>query len=408
MKKNKIEKEAALNNLFQPYLKVGELDDLTAGGQKDCATYYAPIEPASFNSSDDIFQASSLIVKELDDERIPIYTVLSENWNPYLETVFGLINIEDTIYSLNECVQPPDLPELKTAGISLALDDYIEHYRNGAPFTETEALIFLYELCEGLKDLHKQNVFHGDISPQNILLTDASFFMDSRFQNVEGIHHKIAPKIIDFGNAKKNKSQNHEVTTAIGTKPYASPDILDFHHPVDQRADIYSLGCVLGFMLTGISPKEGNIRAKVSRKVWKIIEKCTDSYHERFSNVSALQRRILKELNYSSTATESIIRSIPGFRSHNYVKMAVACYFYFAFFIGSISLVAAHAFLTAFVMLLLFLISIVSLFDVFHLMDLVKKHCYFFKKHTKTAFVVRISVALCIIYAACMIFGGYL
>ena len=402
------QKKEAVTNLLKPYLKIGMLDDLTAEQQKELATYYAPLQPAAFNDTKDPLQSSPLIIKELDDTRIPIYTKLSKHWNPYMERIFGLLQIEGRTYSFQECIQSPSLPEIKEPGISLSLGDYITNVRNGEPFSETEALIFLYELCEGLKELHSEKMFHGDLSPQNILLTDADFFTDSRFGHLEGIHQKIAPKIIDFGNTKVNKEKNHQVTTTMGTKPYAAPDILDFHHPTDQRADIYSLGCILSFMLTGISPKQGDVQSKVSKGIWKIIETCTGSYYERFANVEKLQQCILKELRISSSVTQRILHSIPGFRSHNYLKMAVACYFYFAFFVGSICMGIAHIFPAAVIMPTLFLLSVICLFDVFHFMDFAKRHCYFLRKHQTTARLIQLLFSFLIIFGASMFLGRYL
>lgn len=405
---NTMDKKTALTHLLKPYLQAGELDELTRNQQKDFATYYAPLKPAPFNATGDIFQSSPLIIKELDAQRIPIYTDLSKNWNPYLETVFGVMQVEDTFYSFNEYIRPPAFLEGSCQGCSITLEDYIEQNKDQNPLTETEALIFLFELCEGLKDLHERKLFHGDISPQNILLTDAGLFLDTRFQNVDGIHQKMAPKIIDFGNAKVNKEKNHEVTSIIGTKPYAAPDILDFHQPVDQRADIYSLGCILGFMLTGISPKEGNIQPLLSKNIQKIIDKCTTTYNERFATVIRLQHYILKELNGFSTVAGSILHSVPGFRSHNYIKMAIACYFYFTFLLASICMFIAGVFPAAVIIPLLFLISVISVFDVFHCMDFVERHCYFFRKHHKLALCLRMIIACVVIYEAYMILGKYL
>ena len=408
MMPNTTDKKTALNNVLKPYLQISVLDELTQNQQNDLATYYAPLKPAPFNATGGMFQSSPLIIKELDDQRIPIYTALSENWNPYLETVFGVLQVEDTFYSFNEYVKPPTFLEGRYQGCSITLENYIEQNKDRNPLTETEALIFLFELCEGLKDLHKKKLFHGDISPQNILLTDAGIFLDTRFQNIDGIHQKMAPKIIDFDNTKVNKEKNHEVTSIIGTKPYAAPDILDFHHPVDQRADIYSLGCILGFMLTGISPKEGNIQPLISKRIKKIIDKCTATYDERFATVTRLQHYILRELNGSSTIAGGILRSIPGFRSHNYIKMAIACYFYFSFLFSSICMSIAGVFPAALIIPLLFLISVIFVFDVFHCMEFVQKHCYFFRKHHKLTLCLRMSIAFIVIYESCMILGKYL
>ena len=402
------QKKEAVTNFLKPYLKIGMIDDLTEGQHKELATYYAPLKPTHENHREDSYQSSHLIVKELDAMRVPIYEKLTKHTNPYLEHIFGVTQIGGRTYSFQECIQPPSLPEIEWQELSLSLEDYVRRVRKGMPFSETEALIFLYELCEGLKGLHKEKLFHGDLSPQNILLTDAEFFTEKRFQKIEGIHQKIAPKIIDFGNAKDNKEKNHQVTTIMGTKPYAAPDILDFHNPTDQRADIYSLGCILSFMLTGISPKQGEVQSKVSKSIWKIIETCTASYYERFANVEKLQKRILKELRISSSVTQRILWSIPGFRSHNYLKMAVACYFYFSFLFGGISAAYAKEYAVAIIMPTLFLISVICLFDVFHLMDLAKGHCYFLRKHKIMALLIRLLVSCLIILGASMFLGRYL
>ena len=62
-------------------------------------------------------------------------------------------------------------------------------------------------------------------------------------------------KLIDFDIAREEKGSHHMVTTVAGTNPYAAPEILDYQTPID-RVDIYSLGCVFAFMLTGKSPKQ--------------------------------------------------------------------------------------------------------------------------------------------------------
>ena len=275
-------------------------------------------------------------------------------------------------------------------------------------FPNRKHSFFLYQLCEGLKVIHKKKLFHGDISPQNILLTDANYVSAQSFQNIDGLHNKVSLKIIDFGNTKEHKQENHEVTTAIGTKPYAAPDIVDFQQPVDQRADIYSHGCILGFMLTGYSPKERNIKDLVSPKIWRILSKCTATYHERFADVSKLQHKILKELNQSDSIAGAFLQNVPGFRSKSIIKMIVASYFYFAFLFGGVCMAIAGVFPACIIMPFLFFISVVSLFDVFHIMEWVQQHCYFLRKHHILAKVIQIIVACIVIFIACMTLGGYL
>ena len=74
--------------------------------------------------------------------------------------------------------------------------------------------------------------------------------------------------MIDFDITSRFKNENHMVTVIAGTNPYAAPEILDFKNPTD-RVDIYSLGCVLAFMIAGKSPKQISpeaLRRKCSKK----------------------------------------------------------------------------------------------------------------------------------------------
>lgn len=56
-------------------------------------------------------------------------------------------------------------------------------------------------------------------------------------------------KIIDFGLARKVK--NTIIFPTSGTPGYMAPEIINFQKVYDERADIYSLGCVLYKILTG-------------------------------------------------------------------------------------------------------------------------------------------------------------
>jgi len=98
------------------------------------------------------------------------------------------------------------------------------------------------EVAQGLGYAHRRHVLHRDIKPSNILL-------DARW------HAKVA----DFGISKLLT----DVLTAsyheglIGTPAYVAPEILA-GEPVDPRADLYSLGCMLYEMATGELPFKGS------------------------------------------------------------------------------------------------------------------------------------------------------
>lgn len=107
------------------------------------------------------------------------------------------------------------------------------------------ALSIFAQICDGLKLAHEQQVIHRDIKPANIVLVNEK----------DG---KETPKLIDFGLVKflNDDNQSNQLTQAgqiPGTPAYMSPEQC-IGQKLDARADIYSLGCVLYFALTGRPP----------------------------------------------------------------------------------------------------------------------------------------------------------
>ncbi len=118
---------------------------------------------------------------------------------------------------------------------------------NGGPIPVGDALRLARDIADGLQAAHESGIVHRDLKPANIALTLAS-----------------KPKILDFGLAKaavvrSDSSTMFAVTGAgvvMGTAPYMSPEQTR-GVAVDKRSDIWSFGCVLYEMLTGLSPFAG-------------------------------------------------------------------------------------------------------------------------------------------------------
>ena len=111
------------------------------------------------------------------------------------------------------------------------------------------ALQLTQEVAEALHYAHAQGVVHRDIKPSNILVT------------ADG-HVKIA----DFGIAKLNQTQLTQHGRVLGSPAYMAPEQLS-HEGGDARSDLFSLGVVLYFMLTGQRPFQGNSIATVCFKL---------------------------------------------------------------------------------------------------------------------------------------------
>lgn len=114
-----------------------------------------------------------------------------------------------------------------------------------------EAVPIFLRICFGLGYAHQQGVIHRDIKPSNIMLVDN---MDAREEG--------SVKIVDFGIAKFTQSEKNDIQAltrtgeVFGSPLYMSPEQCS-GSPVDERSDIYSLGCVFFEALTGTTPFVG-------------------------------------------------------------------------------------------------------------------------------------------------------
>ena len=269
-------------------------------------------------------QDNSVIIKELSYEQAVIYQKISTIFHPHLETVYCVWERHGHFLSINEFIKAPDC--LNYDQRSISLEEAVSQYGS---FSERDALIFICQLCEGLEALHKLNLTHNDISPQNILLTNAPTW-EREISIIPSASQNIWVKLIDFDISKEQKAWNHDVTTVMGTTPYAAPEILDFRHPTN-RIDIYSLGCVLHYMLTGRSLKSTDNRMHQNlfcRNTMRIINKCTTNYENRYKSVLKLKDDAIRGIQLLDSPLPKCFRYIPGFRSHTYWKMMLATYYY--------------------------------------------------------------------------------
>lgn len=120
-----------------------------------------------------------------------------------------------------------------------SLRDYLAH---GVAFDEGDAIHIAIQLLDALAHAHSRGVWHRDVKPGNIIITN------------EG-----QVKLADFGIARIGSSELTQFGTVAGTPGYIAPEWY-LGGSVDHRVDLFAAGVVLYQLLTGSLPFPGNIK----------------------------------------------------------------------------------------------------------------------------------------------------
>jgi serine/threonine-protein kinase len=100
------------------------------------------------------------------------------------------------------------------------------------------AVFFLLQACDSLIEAHSRGLIHCDIKPANI-------FVCRKGGNPDFI------KVLDFGLVKKAAEATNPEEKVRGTPAYLSPEVILGERKPDARSDIYSLGCVAYWLISG-------------------------------------------------------------------------------------------------------------------------------------------------------------
>ncbi len=110
------------------------------------------------------------------------------------------------------------------------------------PQPEGRVICILRQICGSLAEAHRVGLIHRDIKPANIIL------------NRRGGQYDVV-KVLDFGLAKAmNSRQELELTAAdsiVGTPLYLAPEGVERPEELDARSDLYAVGAIGYFLLTG-------------------------------------------------------------------------------------------------------------------------------------------------------------
>jgi hypothetical protein len=130
----------------------------------------------------------------------------------------------------------------------LNLDVYVKRF---GPVSAERAVYMLRQACHSLQEAHNKHMIHRDIKPANIYICRMG--LDCDFV-----------KILDFGLVKSKQGGQEDITQitlqgmAPGTPGFMAPEMAISRSEIDSRTDIYSLGCVGYWLLTGQFVFEGD------------------------------------------------------------------------------------------------------------------------------------------------------
>lgn len=230
-------------------------------------------------------------------------------------------------------------------GIPFLVMDYVEGISLGDKLFEenklsqAKAVEIMFGLCAGLEHAHEKGVIHRDIKPANIILAKEKSGGETA-------------KIVDFGIAKliredesgPNLTQTGEV---FGTPRYMSPEQC-LGNKVDQRADIYALGCIFYEMLSGHPPfysdssiqilfahvnnQPASLSQSCGKEIQAILDRCLrKDVSQRYQSVSQL----LADLQALRSGGSLVHARPPGVRPKTIIAVgtlaAFCCLFVFIF-----------------------------------------------------------------------------
>ncbi|MCR4414540.1 MAG: protein kinase [Thermoguttaceae bacterium] len=131
----------------------------------------------------------------------------------------------------------------------LSLEELVKYH---GPLPPERAVHLLHQVCKALREAHAKGLIHRDIKPANIIAAERGGVYD-------------VAKLLDFGLVREQTitKATDKSETVSGSPLYMCPEQTTSYDRLDARSDIYSLGAVAYYLVTGQPPFGGNTISEI-------------------------------------------------------------------------------------------------------------------------------------------------
>ena len=135
-------------------------------------------------------------------------------------------------------------------------EDLTASVRREGTLSVADACLVTYQTALALRHIHERNLIHRDLKPSNIMREEKTRSVKLLDLGLSNSLHGTTTSDSQAGNLTRDG-------VMLGTPDFMPPEQARNPHGVDIRADLYSLGCTLFYLLTGRTPYEGSAVEKL-------------------------------------------------------------------------------------------------------------------------------------------------
>jgi len=201
---------------------------------RDCIIKeYAPFLACTRTSDQSLFPINEQLFLNGYSEFISIAQRIALFDHPNIVHIYDIFKTNGSVYYSMEYI--------KGEVLSRILE------KRDEPLEEVEIFAFLYPFSNAILTLHKKEILHRNICPDNIMIREDN-----------------SPVLIDFGMSTDtlNTFRDEENKRVLGTNDFSSPEMFDPGVAKQTYTDVYSFAAVLYRMISGKDPVSGDKRVK--------------------------------------------------------------------------------------------------------------------------------------------------